>query len=468
MVNVQEWLESQTKYNTLQKRKKVSELNLEYKNEKLESWLDLSEFVNLKKIKCSKSQITKIDVSKCDKLEELYCSKNHRLKEILLPNNKENLKVIKIEYCCQLSPKDLNFFRGFSNLEKLSVDSTKFYGSLEPLKNLNKLKELTISHTEISEGLECLPEATEWLFCCGGDSGGSQYQVRKIQLQLEPFKIPISGTSYYRYDLKSWRRTQLIQLTKEKKVLENKLTKQKEISQEVINKLREENQNLELIYQQQLATQKEKIKELEKNNQQLQSKKNNSWAQVASANSNTWNENNQPAPVRSRDNSSGEEFPDSSERKFFISLFKDLLGSRETIQWDNRESWKEQIERLKSTLASLKGENYDYKKKIEEMVVVNESLERNNKGLNRRLNSLQEQNEELQVQLSDEKTQNVEVTLELEAIKKEVNDLKKHLKIANSKATISQKLKKGIQEQEKETKQLKVEEVRELIEVPPK
>jgi len=50
---------------------------------------------------------------------------------------------------------------------------------LEPLKNLNQLKELTISDTDIESGLEYLPESVETL-TCSAMPDEPNFQVSKI------------------------------------------------------------------------------------------------------------------------------------------------------------------------------------------------------------------------------------------------------------------------------------------------
>ncbi|CAG8691419.1 13181_t:CDS:2, partial [Ambispora gerdemannii] len=74
-----------------------------------------------------------------------------------------------------ISPTTLDFLRTFANLKdcKLGKNSNKdkdklnqrpesgtynkFYGSLEPIKNLTKLEEFCISSTDVEEGLEYIP-----------------------------------------------------------------------------------------------------------------------------------------------------------------------------------------------------------------------------------------------------------------------------------------------------------------------
>jgi len=55
-----------------------------------------------------------------------------------------------------------------TELEELSLANNKFFGSLEPLKNLTKLKKLDISGTDIDSGLEYLPENLKMI--CSSDT----------------------------------------------------------------------------------------------------------------------------------------------------------------------------------------------------------------------------------------------------------------------------------------------------------
>jgi len=51
------------------------------------------------------------------------------------------------------------------SLEKLYLNNNPFFGSLEPLKSLTKLKSLNISSTNVDGGLEYLPESLKELYC---------------------------------------------------------------------------------------------------------------------------------------------------------------------------------------------------------------------------------------------------------------------------------------------------------------
>jgi len=64
-------------------------------------------------------------------------------------------------------PTTLEFLRPFVNLEEILLGTddeerinqgiyNRFYGSLEPLKNVSRLSELDISATDIDSGLWCL------------------------------------------------------------------------------------------------------------------------------------------------------------------------------------------------------------------------------------------------------------------------------------------------------------------------
>jgi len=73
-------------------------------------------------------------------------------------------------------PQDLSIFSRFVNLEKLFVHNSnqekinqgiynRFVGSLESLKDLSKLNELSISNTDIDSGLEYLSESIKYFYC---------------------------------------------------------------------------------------------------------------------------------------------------------------------------------------------------------------------------------------------------------------------------------------------------------------
>jgi len=66
--------------------------------------------------------------------------------------------------------QDLSFLSHLVNLEELEIKGNHFFGSLEPLQKLNKLKKLDISNTDIDSGLEYLPEGVK-LFCCFATEG---------------------------------------------------------------------------------------------------------------------------------------------------------------------------------------------------------------------------------------------------------------------------------------------------------
>jgi len=105
--------------------------------------------LKLKKIECFNNQLTTLKVSNLEELEELRCSNNY-LTHIIYPSNPE--KIINLNISNNyLSPSNLTIFSQFRNLEELYIGNTDineinqniynhFTGSLEPLKDLNKLE----------------------------------------------------------------------------------------------------------------------------------------------------------------------------------------------------------------------------------------------------------------------------------------------------------------------------------------
>jgi len=86
--------------------------------------------------------------------------------------NPEKLEVLQI-FDNNIKPTTLDFLRPFINLKdcKLGLNSAnedylgkieenfynRFYGSLEPIKNLTKLEEFCIAGTDLEEGIEYIP-----------------------------------------------------------------------------------------------------------------------------------------------------------------------------------------------------------------------------------------------------------------------------------------------------------------------
>ncbi|PKB91838.1 hypothetical protein RhiirA5_447336, partial [Rhizophagus irregularis] len=68
------------RYPTKSDKEKENKLIIDNKN--LEFHLDLSEFVNLEELICSKNQLTSLDISKNKQLTEIDCSQNKLIKVI--------------------------------------------------------------------------------------------------------------------------------------------------------------------------------------------------------------------------------------------------------------------------------------------------------------------------------------------------------------------------------------------------
>ncbi|CAG8835943.1 26187_t:CDS:2, partial [Racocetra persica] len=152
---------SQEKYNTKEKRAETKELYIRHQD--LEGDLNLSDFVNLEKLDCSHNQITHLEITDCTNLKKLDCS-NNQLTNLDLTNNKK-LEILDIRINNFSKKQDLTFLSHLVNLEIGQGTCNYFTGSLEFLKNLNKLKKLDIDGTDIDSGLEYLPNSIEKFYC---------------------------------------------------------------------------------------------------------------------------------------------------------------------------------------------------------------------------------------------------------------------------------------------------------------
>ncbi|CAG8506187.1 10168_t:CDS:2 [Gigaspora margarita] len=135
--------------------------------------LDISGCPNLTVLDISTNRLTNLDISKCTDLKEINCAKNNLNSVDFLTKlpNPEKLEELLI-YDNNIQPTTLDFLRPFVNLKdcKLGLNRhglywenvandryNRFYGSLEPIKNLTKLEEFCIAGTDVEEGLEYIP-----------------------------------------------------------------------------------------------------------------------------------------------------------------------------------------------------------------------------------------------------------------------------------------------------------------------
>jgi len=93
--NNKEWLESQAEYNTKEKRKQIIEPDISFKG--LKGELDLSDFVNLRKLNCWGNELTRLILPvNPTNLEELYLGYNKFTGSLDFLSNMKNLKVLEI------------------------------------------------------------------------------------------------------------------------------------------------------------------------------------------------------------------------------------------------------------------------------------------------------------------------------------------------------------------------------------
>ncbi|WNE40480.1 MAG: hypothetical protein GBAus27B_000547 [Mycoplasmataceae bacterium] len=187
--NSQEYLDY---FAPLKKRDKTIELNIRERN--LTGSLKLVNFPNLKKFDCSKNQISKLEIINCPQLSQVTCSKN-QLSDLNFLNdlNPKNITLLSVSEN-KFPAQDLSCFSHFKNLEFLHVENNSFYGSLECLKGLKKVKILGIEKTNVSQDWEYLDKTKEILLF-------SNYRNK----ELDDYK---SGRGSSSYDLQLWRKDQ--------------------------------------------------------------------------------------------------------------------------------------------------------------------------------------------------------------------------------------------------------------------
>lgn len=249
--------------------------------------LDVSKNTKLAEIDCRDNQIITLDLTQNTELTEVNCSRN-QLINLLLPtkNNIEN-------FACQsnllsqlnwntLNPQTLRFLAvndnnlAHQNLEFLSSFSklfglylgtddkgriqqgiyNRFYGSLKPLQNMNKLGYFKINNTDIDSGVEYLPESLKSILIDHPEPHREEAKVNQLFFSLESCRQEYFDEDLkYFYNLQEWRRnnTQLINKTKQKSVeQENERLKSENLINQIENKRAEAEQLTNLISQEKL------------------------------------------------------------------------------------------------------------------------------------------------------------------------------------------------------------------------
>ncbi|CAG8794639.1 11345_t:CDS:1, partial [Gigaspora margarita] len=136
--------------------------------------LKINDCRNLKVIYCSLNRFTTLELSNLVELKKLISFNGHLTQIPILPNPEKITELVIRNN--NIKPSDLTIFSQFKNLENLRIGNddknriqqgiyNRFHDSLEPLKNLNKLKSLDISNTDIESGLEYLPDSINSFYC---------------------------------------------------------------------------------------------------------------------------------------------------------------------------------------------------------------------------------------------------------------------------------------------------------------
>jgi Heterokaryon incompatibility protein (HET)/Nucleoside 2-deoxyribosyltransferase like len=157
--------------------------------------LDLTAYSQLEVVaingRCLKTPLTSLNVNRCihlkvlevyrNKLTELDLSQNLKLEELHLPSN-------------NFSARDISFLGHLVNLKLLSLSNSdqdrinqniynRFHGSLESLKCLTKLEELSINNTDLNSGAEYLPNSLKKISCSSKERPESQVQELENSLK---------------------------------------------------------------------------------------------------------------------------------------------------------------------------------------------------------------------------------------------------------------------------------------------
>jgi len=190
MVNAQKWLDA-----NYPKEIRSEIKNLYIREKELEGLLDLSDFVNLEELDCSKNWLTGLCLVRNTNLTYFDCRDNQLVDfDFSSLNPKKIIRIYVVNN--NLSPRDLSCFKNFVNLERLDIGNwdekkinqdiyNRWVGSLKPLENLTMLESLYISNTDINSGVDYLPTSTKRIHYSTAQRLGSK--IKEIEEELNIF-----------------------------------------------------------------------------------------------------------------------------------------------------------------------------------------------------------------------------------------------------------------------------------------
>jgi Leucine-rich repeat (LRR) protein len=150
-IPAQHWLD--WKY-PLEQRNTITKLNISGTN--LTGELDLSDLVNLTRLDCPNNQLTSLNLVNCQQLK-IFWGHDNLLTDLVLPTSAEQLTSLSLSRN-SFPTQQLTQFSHLVNCEYLDISNNPWTGSLVPLSNLTKLKELRIDNSELTElDLDSLP-----------------------------------------------------------------------------------------------------------------------------------------------------------------------------------------------------------------------------------------------------------------------------------------------------------------------
>lgn len=226
--------------------------------------LDVSGCNNLNKISCYENKLFSLNFLDCANISYLDCSGNYLVSTNFLEKLSNPGRLTWLDISNNNFPmQNLSVFSKFNNLETLRIGKSRFFGSLEFLKNCQKLKSLFIINNSLDPDLEYLPESLEEFYCDG-----------KLAEELKDY-----GKEDVCYNYQSWRKDhlELVKLSQKNGELKNILNKLNlafgvlPINNNIINKgLLSDNCGFTLWIKETIADLEKKIEDL--NTQKVQNR----------------------------------------------------------------------------------------------------------------------------------------------------------------------------------------------------